>query len=152
MDHYNFYALFGLADCYRGMNQQFRSLEYWNMILDQDPRNKVILTRSGDAYRNLNDYDKAKEYYQRALNIEFDTYAVLGLAIVAKAQGKYDEASESLARLIPQDPKNFRLYMELADCYLKMGDKTRAKDVLADFQKLGIRNTAVSEMMDKLNS
>jgi tetratricopeptide (TPR) repeat protein len=29
-DPYNFYALFGLADCYRGMNRQERSLEYWN--------------------------------------------------------------------------------------------------------------------------
>jgi tetratricopeptide (TPR) repeat protein len=148
----NFYALFGLADCYRGMNQQYRSLDYWNQILDQDPRNKVILTRAGDAYRNLNDYEKSTEYYQRALNIEFDTYAVLGLAIVAKAQAKYDEAAESLTRLIPQDTKNFRLYLELADCYLKMGDKNKAKEVLSEFQKLGIRNTAVTELMDKLNS
>ena len=34
----NFYALFGLADCYRGMNQQYKSIEYWNKILSLDPK------------------------------------------------------------------------------------------------------------------
>jgi tetratricopeptide (TPR) repeat protein len=152
MDRNNFYALFGLADCYRGMNQQYRSLEYWNRILDQDPRNKVILTRAGDAYRNLSNYEKAIEYYQRALNIEFDTYAVLGLAVVAKSQGKFVEAIDSLKKLIQQDPKNYRLYMELADCYIKQGDKNKAIDVLGEFQTLGIRNTPITELMDKLKS
>jgi tetratricopeptide (TPR) repeat protein len=149
-DPYNFYALFGLADCYRGMNQQSRSLEYWNRILEQDPRNKVILTRVGDAYRNLRDYDHSVDYYRRALNIEFDTYAVLGLAVVAKVQGKYDEAIESLHRLIQQDAKNYRLYLELADCLTKKGDKGKAIEILEDFQKMGIRNTYIMEFCEKL--
>jgi tetratricopeptide (TPR) repeat protein len=151
-DIYNFYALFGLADCYRGLNQQHRSLEYWNRILEQDPRNKVILTRAGDAYRNLNNYDQAVDYYQRALNIEFDTYAVLGLAMVAKAQGKYDEAVESLRRLIQQDTKNYRLYLELADCRLKKGEKHQAVEVLEEFQKQGIRNSAVNDLLERIKS
>jgi tetratricopeptide (TPR) repeat protein len=151
-DPYNFYALFGLADCYRGMNQQCRSLEYWNRILEQDPRNKVILTRAGDAYRNLNDYDTAVQYYERALNIEYDTYAVLGLAMVAKFQKKYDEAVESLRRLIQQDPRNYRLYLELADCRIQRGEKNRALEVLEEFQRQGIRNTAVIELLERLKS
>jgi tetratricopeptide (TPR) repeat protein len=146
----NFYALFGLADCYRGMNRQELSLEYWNRILEQDPRNKVILTRAGDAYRYLEDYPRAVDYYERALNIEFDTYAVLGLAVVAKAQGKYDEALESLKRLVQQDPKNYRLYIELADCYLKKGEKNRARETLEEFQKLGIRNSSIAEMLERI--
>ena len=150
MDTVNFYALFGLADCHRGMNQQHKSLEFWNRILDQDPRNKVILTRAGDAYRNLGDYVKAEDYYQRALNIEFDVYAVLGLAVIAKMAGKYDDSIESLRKLVQQDPKNYRLYIELADCWVKKGDRDRAMEALAEFQKLGIRNMYVSEFMEKI--
>jgi tetratricopeptide (TPR) repeat protein len=148
----NFYALFGLADCYRGMNQQDRSLEYWNRILEQDPRNKVILTRAGDAYRHLDDFGRAVEYYERALNIEFDIYAVLGLAVVAKAQGKCHEALESLKRLVQQDTKNYRLYLELADCYAKLGDRHAALRTLEEFQKMGIRNGSILEMQEKLKS
>jgi tetratricopeptide (TPR) repeat protein len=149
-DSCNFYALFGLADCYRGMNRQDHSLEYWNRILEQDPRNKVILTRAGDAYRNLGHFDKAVDYYERALNIEFDIYAVLGLSLVAKAQGKLEEAEGSLGRLIQQDPRNYRLFLELADCRLKMGEKLKAMETLEEFQKLGIRNVQVSEFLDNI--
>jgi tetratricopeptide (TPR) repeat protein len=88
-EHQNFYALFGMADCYRGLLQKERSLEFWNRILDQDPKNRVIMTRAGDAYRNLGMFDNAVEYYQRALNYEFDMYAVLGLAMVDKHKGNY---------------------------------------------------------------
>jgi tetratricopeptide (TPR) repeat protein len=150
-DPHNFYALFGLADCYRGLNRQDRSLEYWNRILDQDPRNRVILTRAGDAYRNLNEFSKSVDYYQRALNVEFDTYAVLGLAVVAKAQGKHEEAIESLRRLIQQDPRNYRFYVEIADCYVQKRDKKKALEYLGKFQKLGIRNNIIAELADKLN-
>jgi len=149
-ENFNFYALFGLADCYRGMNQIEKSLDYWNRILEQDPRNKMILTRTGDAYRNLNDYENARLFYEKALNIEFDTYAVMGLTLLSKAQGKYDDAVISFKRLIQQDNKNYRLYIELADCYLKMNDKRKAVEILEDFQKLGLKSTKIAEMLESI--
>jgi tetratricopeptide (TPR) repeat protein len=151
-DNHNFYALFGLADCYRGMNQQHLSLEYWNRILEQDPRNKVILTRAGDAYRGLNDYAKAVDYYNQALNIEYDTYAILGLAIVAKEQGRHDEAIDSLRRLIQQDQKNYRFYIELADCYVRKNNRKEAIEILEQFQRMGFRNVAVMDILEELRS
>ena len=152
MDPNNFYALFGLADCYRGMNQQYRSIEYWNRILEIDPTNKVILTRAGDAYRNMGDYDTATQYYEKALDIEFDIYAVLGLALISKGQGRYEDAIKSLNRLIQDDNKNYRLYIDLADCYLKMNQKATAIEVLKDFQKTGIKSQAINELLDKLTA
>jgi tetratricopeptide (TPR) repeat protein len=149
-DNCNFYALFGLADCYRGLNQIENSLVYWTRILEQDPRNKMILTRTGDAYRNLKNFDNAKSFYEKALNIEFDTYAVMGLALLAKEQGKFDEAIMSFKRLIQQDNKNHRLYSELAECYIKMGDKRNAVAVLEDFQKLGIKNQKIAELLESI--
>ncbi|GHU23580.1 hypothetical protein FACS1894172_09820 [Spirochaetia bacterium] len=149
-DPFNFYALFGIADCYRGLNRQENSLKYWNYILKQDPRNKVILTRAGDAYRNMGEYDMAVEYYERALNIEFDTYAVLGLAIVAKARGNYEEASGSLRRLIQQDPRNYRFHIELADCLVKNGEKYKAIEILEGFQQNGLHNNVVLNYLENL--
>jgi len=146
----NFYALFGLADCYRGSGQQHRSLDYWKQILAKDPRNKVILTRGGDAYRSMGEYDKAAEFYERALNIEFDVYAVLGLAVIARMQGKYQDAVTSLRKLVQNDPKNYRLYLELSQCYVGLGDKQRALEALVDFQRLGIRNVYVQDAVAKL--
>ena len=146
----NFYALFGLADCFRGTGDSAKSLEHWDRILNQDPRNKVILTRAGDAYRALGDYPRATDYYERALNIEFDVYAVLGLAVIARLQGKTDDAIESLRKLIGNDPKNYRLYLELGQCYLAKGDRQKAMDTLADFQRLGIRNPYIQDLVARI--
>ena len=146
----NFYALFGIADCYRGIGRQNMSLVYWNKILEQDPKNKVILTRAGDAYRNMGDYEKATEYYQNALNIEFDIYAVLGLAVIARQQGKYEEAIASLRSLLQNDPKNYRIYVELAQTYLMNNQKQQAIETLVSFQQLGIKNPVISEALAKL--
>ena len=148
----NFYALFGLADCYRGLHQHLRSLEYWNQILNQDPRNKLILTRAADAYRKIGESDKAIDYYNRALNVEFDSYAVLGLAIVDKEQGKYDEAILSLERLIQQDPRNYRFYLELADCRLANQEKQKAVEVLREFLNHGIHNSEITGLLEKLSA
>jgi len=144
----NFYALFGLADCYRGMNQQSKSLIYWNRILDRDDRNKVILTRAGDAYRHLGDLDQAEDYYKKALNIEYDHYAVLGLAMINKEKKNYKEAITSLEQLIRNDTKNHRFYLESAYCHESMGNKDGALKVLSNYLKMGLRNNMImSEVM-----
>ncbi|TFG82577.1 MAG: tetratricopeptide repeat protein [Spirochaetales bacterium] len=148
----NFYALFGLADCYRGTSQPQRSLDYWNLILDKDPKNKVILTRAGDALRSMDDFEKAVDYYERALNIEFDVYAVLGLATISRLQGKVQDAIDSLTRLVQNDGKNYRLHLELAQCYLATGDKRRAEETLVEFQRLGIRNPHIIELLAKIQA
>lgn len=141
----NFYALFGLADCYRGLNKPDKSLIYWNKILAMDRKNKVILTRAGDAYRSLGEPERAEEYYRKALNIEFDTYAILGLAMINKEKGNYQDAITSLKDLISNDPRNYRLYMEAADCYEGLKSPEDALDILKQFLKQGIRNSRVME-------
>ena len=110
----------------------------------------MILTRAADAYRNLNNYEEAKKNYEKALNNEFDAYAVLGMAILSKNHNKYDEAIISLNHLIQQDTKNYRFYIELSDCYLKKGDRTSAVQILEDFLKLGIKNQKISEILSNL--
>ncbi|HWP68176.1 MAG TPA: tetratricopeptide repeat protein, partial [Rectinemataceae bacterium] len=147
-----FYALFGIADCFRGIGKQSNSLEYWNKILEKDPKNKVILTRAGDAYRNLGELEKASKYYEDALNIEFDVYAILGLAVIARLQGKWDDAITSLKMLIQNDPKNYRIYLELAQCYIAQGQRQQAIDILGEFQKIGIKNPFIQEAVMKLSS
>lgn len=149
-DPNNFYGLFGLADCYRGLNQQYNSVVYWQRILEIDPHNKVILTRIGDAYRNMNDFEKAKECYQKALNIDFDSYAMLGLAILCKLQHKFDEAITTLSTLKNVEDMNYRIYLELAQCYIEKKDKKKAVETLQEFQKLGIKNQTINDLLLEL--
>lgn len=50
------------------------------------------------------------------------------------------------------DPKNYRLYIDLADCYMKLNQKNKAIDILHEFQKTGIRSQAVNELLEKIQS
>jgi pentatricopeptide repeat protein len=145
----NFYALFGLADCRRGMNQPEQSLRYWNEILERDPTNKVILTRAGDAYRAMGEYERAELCYQRALNIEYDTYAILGLALINRYRGEIDEAIESLTSLKEREPSNHRIYVELANTYAHEGRTDKALEVLNEFVERGNTNGYVSELIER---
>jgi tetratricopeptide (TPR) repeat protein len=131
----NFYALFGMADCYRGMNMHKEALEYWNRILVRDPMNKVILTRAGEEYRAMGAFEEAQKLYEKALNIEYDAYAVMGLALINKAKGKYAEALTSLEVLLKSGFKNSRMYTEIADCYTKLGQPQKAENFLASCTK-----------------
>ncbi len=146
----NFYALFGLADCYRGKNDHQQSVECWNRILEFDPNNKVILTRAGDAYRNIGDIDNALHCYNRAIDIEYDVYAIFGLALITKQQGKYEDAIISFNRLMQSNFNNYRLYIELAECYLSLNQKGYAIDILKAASDSGARNSDISEMLKRL--
>ena len=146
----NFYALYGLADCYRGMSQAEKSLECWILILENDPENKLILTRCGDACRNMKDYERASDYYNKALSIEYDVYAELGLALIDKIRENYNEAINRLYSLVEKEPKNPRFYVEIAECYEKQGDKQRAVEVLGDFSKLGLSSPMVETYAENL--
>lgn len=146
----NFYALFGLADCYRGLGDPQRSLEYWNLILERDPNNKVILTRAGDAYRCMGQFDLAERYYTKALNIEFDEYAILGLALISKAKGNHQQAIHSLESILRNNSKNHRLYLEIAECHLELGQRREAQQILKRFDDLGLRGRASAAFYDRL--
>ena len=113
-------------------------------------QNKVILTRAGDALRNLDRLDEAEEYYKRALNIEFDTYAVLGLALINKAKGNFLEALESLTGLLVNESKNPRLYTEIAECYIELGNKDKAQAILSRYLRTGQKNARISELLEKV--
>lgn len=152
MEPNNFYALFGMADCYRGLGDHKNSIVYWQKILDIDPQNKIILTRLGDAYRTLGEIDKALECYNKTLEIDFDVYAALGLALICKAQEKYNEAIERFNHLIDADPKNYRPYIELSECYVAMNKKQEALETLALAQRQGLYNQAISSVVDKISS
>jgi len=107
-DGSNFYGLFGLADSYRGLHQATPSLACWNAILAQQPDNKIVLTRAGDALRQLGRLDEAQTHYQRALDIGPDVYARMGLALIAKHQRRFGQAVGLLEQVMALDPDNSR--------------------------------------------
>jgi predicted Zn-dependent protease len=75
---------------------------------------------------------------------------VIGLALINKARGEYEQAVASLSGLLEQNPRNHRLAIEIAECYLRAGQTAQAIDVLRRFLRAGGRNPSVSDMLRDL--
>ncbi len=146
----NFYALFGAADSLRGLGDHVRSREAWEALLERDPGNRIILTRVGDAYRHLGDLDAARRHYERALAIDFDVYAVIGLARVAGARADYGRAVAILTDLRSREPRSARVAVELADCLLLSGDREGAAGLLRTFLQEAGPDPLVSSRLREL--
>jgi Flp pilus assembly protein TadD len=98
----------------------------------------------------MDEYEKARKYYESALDIEYDTYAVLGLALLNRTEGRIDLAIQSLKRLVAHEPKNTRIYMELAHTYLQDRDERNAMMVLRDFFDQGLQDRHATELYNRL--
>ncbi len=116
----NFFALFGLADCYRGLRQPEQSLTYWERILANDPHNRIVLTRAGDALRQMGHIDAAQQRYEAALEDGYDCFAAMGLATVLKIKGRYQEALAQLQTILDIDPGNARVQQIVGDCQQRL--------------------------------
>ena len=86
-------ALLGMAEAYRGLQDDDNCLKAWERYLDEHPADARVLTRVGDLHRRRGMIGMALEYYLDALRVEPDnrharaTLAALGLANVELACG-----------------------------------------------------------------
>lgn len=97
---------------------------------------------AADAYFNLEKYDDAKIYYEKAVKSNIDVVRVGGLAGVAACEelsSRYKEAAESYmkaAKLIPEEGQRLR-YMYFAGlCNEKAGNKDKALESYKDILNL----------------
>jgi tetratricopeptide (TPR) repeat protein len=126
----NPYALYGMADCRRGLRDHEGALELFERILSVTPDNRIVLTRAGDACRTLGLLDRARSYYQQALSLGYDLFAELGLAGIEIVEGRWADAERRLEALRPREPGNLRVITELADCYEMSGRPQQALELL----------------------
>ncbi len=147
LDPRNFFALYGVADSYRGLQMREESLRSWEALLELEPANRIVLTRAGDACRSLRKLEQAERYYRAALAIDFDSYAMLGMAQAARMGGDPARAVQLLLELLGREPGNDRAALEAADCYVEMGETARAVEVLEQFPESGPKHARIREKL-----
>lgn len=143
----NVFALFGLADCYRGMNLHSKALEIWLQLAQIEPENKIFLTRIGDAYRMLKEYDKALSFYERAINIEYDFYAYLGIALTYEQMGNIPKSIEIFNNIENHENNNSRFYYE----YIKFCQRNSMKDKAKQLYSFATKHFPDNKYLSSLN-
>jgi tetratricopeptide (TPR) repeat protein len=109
----------------------------------------ALYTFLGRTYLYLNDYKRARNYYERALNVHRDVYCIEGLGQVFFEKGELQEAEALLREAValaddaPQAGRQAATRLKLAKTLLSMGVPDEAKKVaLAALEFRGGEKTA----------
>lgn len=166
-----------IANCYIGLNELDKSLEYYNKSLalcdeirkenpsfDYEAKTVVIYSNLGSVYINKWEFDKALQYYRLTLrylekenNPSYLSSAYNNIGIIYKAKEQYDSAffyyHKALEiRLKQNDLRGLaQVYTNIGDCYYQVKDYRKAISTLNDAMSLGRKTGALSTQMKAAN-
>ena len=99
----NDYFFANLVDYYTSSNQASKAMEFADRMLSTDANNKLYLYVKAYLYHNMKEYDKAIEFYKKAIAADpeyAEAYSNVGLVYLMKAQDYADKATTDI-----NDPK-----------------------------------------------
>ncbi len=112
IDSGNSHTWHGKADCLRGMRDYPGAIKAWRMAQKCGMNPRIVMTRIGDAYFNLDDLNKAEKSYNAALALGYDRYASMGMARIHAIRKQLDEVSRIFSELLKKTPNNPRIISE----------------------------------------
>jgi len=130
-------AAVNLAFMYFLEGENAQSDKHADIAITADRYNPAALVNKGNAIMMSGDYNKAKEYYLEAMNIEAScTEALYNLGLCYKRMGKNDEALECFHKLHVMLPSSSEVLCQLGVIYELMGNVTLALEWYQQFLTL----------------
>lgn len=115
------------------MEEVKKELAALKQAVDQDPRNVAALGRLGNLYMDAGMFDKAVDYYKRALEVEpgnADLRTDMGTCL--RQMGRIDEALVQFRQSVAGDPKHWKGWFNLGIVHLyDLGEYENAEESFA---------------------
>lgn len=103
------------------------SMRYYQKVLDVQPLNKEAILGISYLYERSGNLERALEQVKEATNLfPEDTDIHLRSAEIYIMAERFDEAGDSLRKVIEVEPANIKARRLLGDIYLKEGDREKA--------------------------
>lgn len=128
---WNIFALYGMGDSQRGMKNHEGSIACWLKILEKEPQNQNLHSRVGDALVILEKLDDAMDHYRKSLKVNYDMFALLGMARVHRLKKEYGEAEKCLLQILEKNKDEERTLAELIHLYDETGEDAKARAIRA---------------------
>ena len=140
-------ARVNIGNCYIRLRQYDKAMEEFQFVLEKLKQEKgdlegnkmasSIYASLGELYMDKNDFEKAKEYFEKSIHIDPSNHALsYNVAEILFSSNEIDEAIhyyELTAKIKPDWPKS---YLKLGYCYLNKGEMNTAIDYLYKFVEL----------------
>lgn len=123
------------------------ALTFWMVESKRHP-NALSMNNLADAYTISKNFDKAREYYQKAIALNPSLpQAYFGLGETFRVSGEKKQAVETYSRLLSLFPDDGKIYVKVIEAYSRaIADhpqdalyKEKREEVLADFEQLSKR-------------
>ena len=122
------------------------AIQYFDKVLEIDPKNVDALNNKGVSLGNLHKYDEAIQYFDKVLEIDPKNVDALNNKAAALIKlAKYDEAIQYLDKVLEIDPKNAIALSNkktVINRDVSYSVTQENKDKLSIFVQLQIRNSA----------
>ncbi len=112
-DSNNPYALYGMGEICRWQCDYLGAIDRWETILLHHEGTTGMLSRLGDAYRNIGNLEIAEKYYRRVLDNGYDRYALLGMAKLRCRQSRFDDVTDIFMEFIRREGESMRVVDEM---------------------------------------
>lgn len=124
------------ADTLMNKQQYQEALDVYIDLAQVSPANGRVNRSLGVAYLQINDLDKSKEYFKKALSIEQnDIKALLGVGAVEWAKGSKDQAYEIYKQAANLDPSNQAAVLYLVNSSYELNRLEELEHVLREYLK-----------------
>jgi tetratricopeptide (TPR) repeat protein len=105
------------------LNDYEGAIEYWKKAVELFPDNSLVYYNMGNAYRFLEDYEKAEEMYKKSLSVSGmpDKSVYSALAGLYKKMGQEDKIIKIYKEWLVKFPRNIMIIKNLAEYYKNKG-------------------------------
>jgi len=127
------------------MGQVTQELAALKQALDQDPNNLTALVRMGNLYMDASMFDRAVEFYQRALVLDENNPDVrTDMGACLRELGKPQEALAAFRESLSRDPNHWKSWFNIAIVNLyDLGEYDKAEEA---FEKVVDLNPGALDM------
>ncbi len=149
-------SFFSMADSKEKKNFIDSSIAYYQIAISLDKSNTFAYNQMGNAFKELNQFQKAKEMYRLAVTNDTDdkklqsVQAYLNICNVCLGDKAYKELTGEAKSLIALAPNNEFGYLYLALSYHGTGDKDSACKAYKEVLKRNPKNGTASQNLKSL--
>ncbi len=123
-------------------------------ILEKNPKDYIALISLGNLHYDINQFEKAIPFYERAIEIKKDPNVIADLGTCYKETGNPDLAIKLYEEAYKIDNKHWRsVYNSIIVSIHDLRDKKKAKEYLEILKKLnpeGINFTALEKEIENI--
>ena len=115
-------------------NNSAKRMELLLKMVEMYPESARAYTNLGGEYSALNENEKARVEYKKAVDINPDWvggWNALGFSFLFSDPKDFAKAEEMFAQVVEMEPKEARAMVNLGDCYRAQNDLGKARDAYA---------------------